>query len=425
MDSRPISPAGTGRRRVVRVVLPLVLAGLAAGVGWFVVWPAVQLNAAERSLARHDPAAARTYLDRCLAVWPTDPDALLLATRAARRVDACGDAERFLAAYEQAAGETDAGRLEWALLGAQQGDFAGEEFRLRTTADRNPQDAATILEALAKGYEAAYRRPDALAVLGRLIDQHPGHVPALVLRGTILDRVRQPGPAGDDFRKAVELAPQNTDARAALAGYLNRRGYTREAIAHYELVLRARPGDRPALLGLAKAYADAADAAAAERRLDELLAADPDHADALVDRGRLPLREGRPADAEPFLARAVRSAPWHREAYQLYHLALRDQGKTGEAAKCAARVAELAAEDAEGGRLKIRARDNPGDANVRWDLWLWSARNGQPEEGFAWLTEVVKLAPRHAQARAALAEYFEKAGQPRRADLHRKAAAGR
>ena len=43
-------------------------------------------------------------------------------------------------------------------------------------------------------------------------------------------------------------------------------------------------------------------------------------------------------------------------------------------------------------------------------------------EGFAWLTEILRAAPKDARANAALADHFERAGQPRRAALHRVAA---
>jgi hypothetical protein len=131
------------------------------------------------------------------------------------------------------------------------------------------------------------------------------------------------------------------------------------------------------------------------------------------------LRHKDPAAAEPFLARAVRTAPWHRDAHRLQLAALKDLGRAEEAARCEARIAELTAEDGGGGRLKLRARDNPGDVAVRWELWQWSKRNGQIGEGIAWLTEVLRAEPKHPGAHAALAEYFETAGQPRRAALHR------
>src|SRR5919197_1265359 len=209
MNRRPSLPTDPVRRRRLAVWAAggLVLIALAAVVGWLVVWPALELDAAER-----------------------------------------------------------------ALLGAQQGDFAGEEDRLRSAVDRNHPDAVVILEALAKGYDAAYRWPDAVAALGKLLELDPDHVPARLLRGTIADRLRRPEPAEEDFRRAVDLAPESAAAHVALAGLLTHRGQTREAIAHYELALRSRPADPVARIGLARALADNADPAGAERQLDEVLA---------------------------------------------------------------------------------------------------------------------------------------------------------
>jgi tetratricopeptide (TPR) repeat protein len=411
-----------GRRLLVWALVGLILTALGLGLAGRALWPAGELDAAERALRRHDPSAARGHLDRYLAHRPGYDRALLLAARAARRADASADAERFLSDYEAEAGPSEASRLEWALLGAQQGDFAGEEERLQSAVAHNHPESDAILEAVAKGCAANYRWPEAIAILDRLLVRSPGHVPALVLRGTVQDRMQPSEKAEEDFRRAVELAPSSAAAHAALGGLLNRRGFTREAVAHYELALRGRPADPVLLLGLARAHADAAQLDEAQRRIDELLAADPDSADGLVERGRLALRRGRAAEAEPFLARAVRVAPWHRAGQQLYLLALKELGRTDDAARCESRVAELRAEDGVAGRLRLRVRDTPGDAAVRWDLWQWCQRNGQMDEGLALLNEVVRYAPRHAGAHAALADHFERVGQPRRAAMHRAAA---
>jgi tetratricopeptide (TPR) repeat protein len=350
---------------------------------------------------------------------------LFLAAQAARRSDACADAERFLTAFEQASGPTDASRLEWALLGAQQGDFASDEADLRAAVGRTHPDSAAILEALAKGYHVNFRSLLALEAANRLLDLNPDHAPGLILRGTIQARMRRLDAAKEDLLRAVDLAPASAAAHAALAGLLNRLGYTREAIYHYQLAERSRPADAATRLGLARALTDAAELAEARRCLDELLAAEPGHADGLVERGRLALRQENFAEAEPQLARAVRAAPWHRDGQQLYLLALKELGRSKEALECEARLAELRAQDAIGGRLKLRARDNPRDLNVRWELWLWSLRNGDTEEGPAWLAGVLQINPRYGPAHAALADHFDRLGQPRRAALHRAAAEGR
>jgi tetratricopeptide (TPR) repeat protein len=413
------------RRLVFWTAGILTLAGLGLGVLEFFVWPAAALRDAEEALARLDAEAARAALGRYLARWPHDPRALFLAAQAARRSDACADAERFLTAFEQASGPTDASRLEWLLLGAQQGDFANDETDLRAAVGRNHPDSAAILEALAKGYHVNFRSRSALEAVSRLLNQKSDHVPALILRGTILARMRKLDAAEEDFRQAVKLAPSSAAALAALAGLLNRLGYTREAIYHYQLAQRLRPADAAGRLGLARALTDAADLAGARRCLDELLAAEPEHPDGLVERGRLALRKESYAEAEPLLARAVRAAPWHRDGQQLHLLALKELGRSKEALECEARLAELRAQDAVGGRLKLRARDNPGDLNVRWELWLWSLRNGDTEEGPAWLAGVLQLNPRYGPAHAALADHYDRVGQPRRAALHRAAAEGR
>jgi tetratricopeptide (TPR) repeat protein len=411
------------RRFVFWAVSALALAGLALGVLEFFVWPAAALREAEEALRRHDAAAARAALDRYLARRPRDPHALLLAAQAARRNDACADAERFLTAFEKASGPTDASRLEWTLLGAQQGDLAESEDFLRSAVRSKHAEAPAILEALAKGYLVALDLPLAREAVNHLLERQPGHVPALLLHGAALARMRHEEPALADFRKAVKLAPHSAAAHVALADLLTRLGHTREAIYHYELVERPGPLSPAAQLGLARALVDDADLEEARRRLDAQLAARPEHADALVERGRLALRQDRPAEAEPFLARAVRAAPWHRDGWRLYRTALQDLDKaTGE---CDARLAALKAEDAQGGRLKLRASDDPMDVEVRWRLYQWSQRNGEPEDALAWLAEVRRLAPRHARVLAALAAYFEGAGQPRRAAQFRAASEGR
>jgi len=424
MADLPVTQSKPVRRRRL-IVLGVAAALAVAGIGVAIARsggrtrPADDLKAAEEALRQNDPAAARSYLDRVLAHSPDDPRALFLAAQAARRSDACADAERFLTALDRTALPTPASELEWTLLGVQQGDFRGDEDRLGTEVERNHPYAPEILEALAKGYDVSYRWPEAGLVLSRLLERYPTHVPALVLRGKVLSRIRRLDPAYDDLRKAVEQAPENAAAQTAYASLLNRRGQTRESILHYELAQRARPGDAAIQLGLARALADAADLPAAIHALDELLATAPDHPDGLVERARIALRQRKPAEAEPLLERATRLAPWHRDAHRLYRIALTDLGRTDAAAKLDARIAELNAEDALGGRLKLRAHNNPDDTAVRWELWLWAVRNGETEEGIAWLTEILRAVPGHSAAHTAFADFFERVGQPRRAAEHR------
>lgn len=379
--------------------------------------PEIELQAAEQALWQDDPAAARIHLERVLHHSPDHPRAHFLAVKVARRTDALADAERLLLTFELRHGPSPSTNLEWALLGAQQGDFAGEEARLQTDARGDGRDTPEILEAMAKGYDASYPWPEAIDVLSALLQRRPDHVPALILRGKLLARIRQPHEGERDLRRAVEKGPGNPAAHAALADLLNRLGHTREAIYHYELALRDRPTPTTRL-GLARALTDAAQLDEAGRHLDDLLADDPNHADGLVERGRLALRRKQYAEAESLLDRAITAAAWHRDGHLLRLAVLKELRKTEAAAQCEARIAELKTEDALLGKLKLRARDNPTDINVRWELWVVSRQNGLMEEGFAWLTEILRTDPRHSQTHAAMADHFFRTGQPRRAAQH-------
>ena len=416
----------TRRRLTIAAVLGLVLVLVAIGVWWKFsgnrVGGTTELDAAETALRRHNPVAALTQLAPILAAKPDNPQALFLAARAARRCDDYAAAERHLAAFEKVSGTTEASRLEWSLLGVQQGDFGDDEERLRTALGRQHPEEGVILEAIAKGLAAAHRFPEAMAVLDRLLKRDPDHVLALVLHAAIAERFRRASDAEEDLRRAVNSAPDNATAQAAFAGWLNQHGHTREAIAHFELAETLQPADAATRIGLARALADAAKLADAERQLEAVPAADPKHTDALVERGRVLLRLGRFADADAALEKATTAAPWHRDAHRLRLVALKELGRADAVKQCEAKIAELSREDAAAGPMKIKARDTPGDMTVRMALWEWSKRNGQPDEEVAWLAEILRAAPRDAAAHAAFADYFDRTGQPQRAALHRTTA---
>src|SRR5436190_20891130 len=140
MSPRPAPPRNATRSRRVWLLGGIAVVVLVLIAIWYYGFgPAADLAAAETALAKHDPIPAQHRLERRLAWWPSDQRGLLLAARAARCNGAFADAERFLTRYEAAHGTTEEYRLEWALLGAHQGDFSGDAGRLLETHDaKNP-----------------------------------------------------------------------------------------------------------------------------------------------------------------------------------------------------------------------------------------------------------------------------------------------
>jgi tetratricopeptide (TPR) repeat protein len=408
------------RRHAYWVLGALVPLGVGLGLLGFYAWSQYHLRAARQALHRYDFRAASDHLQQSLSRWPGNSPALLLAAQTARRLDDCVLTERRLTDYERSYGPTEAAELEWLLLGAQQGDLAGHDGYLESLVHANHPNKPLILEALAKGYMNVARWNRMLSCLDLLLEREPTNTPAWILHGKGWDGLHNPERALDDFQRAVELDPASDEARLHLAETLRRLGRVREASAHYELVRQRQPDNPAALLGLAYCRFDSHELEKTAELLDALLAVKPDDVTALVERGRLALCCGEVAKAEEKLSRAAALAPWHREANRLLHCCLLTLGKTAGEEKCQDRLRQLQASDSQAGRLSLRYRSLPRDPSVRFELALWALQNGREQESRRWLFATLLVDPHHELTHAALADYFERAGQPRRSAEHRR-----
>ncbi len=372
------------------------------------------LSAAERSAPRFELGTAQRHIDDSLKLWSTRR-ALFLQAQIARRREAHADAERLLTAYEQAYGKTEDSELEWRLLGVQQGDMAAEERPLQRLVDQQHTAAILILEALAKGYQNTLRLPQMVNALDILLEEAPDQVAGLALRARGFEGLRQYERALADYRRAVALAPECDEARLGLAELLTRLGQWPEAVAQWEALRRRLPDEPAVLLGLARCRFDDGKLSDAARLLDELLARQPDHAAALVDRGLLALQSGQASDAETVLARATKLAPWHRPARRAYGQCLEARGKLEPAE---AGLEAIEASDRQAGSLWLDWHRAPRDPGPRCGLGLWCLNNGEEQIGVRWLFSALLLESRHTATHAALADYFQRTGQPRRAEHH-------
>jgi tetratricopeptide (TPR) repeat protein len=345
---------------------------------------------------------------------------LFLAAQTARRLDDCARAERLLTDYERRQGVTEESKLEWLLLGLQQGDLAGQVRYLQSLVDAEHPAAPLILEALAKGFLNVSRGSEMLICVNRLLKSEPANAPALILRGQGWEGLHQPERALEDFERAVELMPSSREGRLHLAEALERVGRVREALANWEILRQTEPGSPAVLLGLAHCRFESHELEQAEELLDTLLAAQPDHVAALVERGRLAWCRGQTAEAEEKLSRAAALAPWHREAHRLLCRCLETLGDSGREEKCRTQLRELEVSDAELGRVLLRYRQSSKDASVRFEIAKWALRNGREADGIRWLFSTLLVDPRRGPAHAALADYFERIGQPRRSVEHRR-----
>ncbi len=383
-----------------RLWATLVLLGL---LGGGVAWATPRLRAyyhfraAASELRRyHNPQAVR-HLQVCLRTWPDDPDVLLLAARAARRARSYAEAERLLESYERARGLDDAVNLEQLLLSAERRIDQVAEACWRRVEQGQPE-APLLLEALTRGYLRQYRLVEARRCLDRWLKSDPDNPEALCLDGLFhLDYEHARTAAEKSYARAVEVDPENEEARQGLAVVLIDGSRAGEAVEHLEYLARCQPDNLSVRVGLAECRYALGDAAEATRQADAVLARQPHFEPALSLRGRLAAQAGQYDEAEAWLREAVALSPGdHRALYSLTRC-LRDNGKEEEANQ---RQQELEQREKDLKRFEeIISHDliqRPRDPALHFTLGELLLRGGYREEGRYWLQSAVRLDPTYA-----------------------------
>jgi tetratricopeptide (TPR) repeat protein len=418
---------GVPRRHPRLALLALALGILGTGIVAAFLWRQYHLSAAERALQRYDFDEAQYHLDSCLQI-PWDSAAVhLLAAQAARRRDAYAEAERHLAACVGLGGMTEAVARERLLLTAQQGDLDGIEGLLQARTGADNPEAVLVLEALAKGYANRFWQSHALVYLNLLIERQPQHPQAWLMRARVWEHRALQGEserdadALRDYEKAVELHP-SFEARLGLAGALYRMGRPWEAMLAYEQLRTLQAGNPEVLLGLARCRCSLHEVNEGRRLLELLVEQHPDDAAALLELGRVALHAGQLALAEKWLRQAAAVAPpYDGEAHRVLSQCLEAAHKTEDAHRCLDELHQREAKVLDVERLTLRANREPGNVALRYEVAMKRMRLGREQDAVAALFFVLDQDPRHGPAHQALADYFERTGQPGRAARHRRA----
>jgi predicted Zn-dependent protease len=408
-------------RRAALAGLVLLVLGIPAGVaGWYLrVQP--RLRAAEAALDDHDYAAAADHLARFLEARPNHARAHFLAARAARALRRYDEAEEHLRACRRLGWDEQALEVERRLRDLQEGDASAEPF-LRQHAEAGGPEALPVLEALTQYYVDQYRLTRALDCLNRYLAARPDDLRALLGRASVWERFLYFGDAADDYRRAVATHPDSAEARLRLADTLLIAGTPQEALPHYEW-LEAREGWRvPVRLGAARCRRRLGQVEEARGSLEALLRERPNDPDVLAETGQLALDEGRSADAERWLRRAVELAPYDRKANYGLAQCLRALGRAAEARPFDARVQRIDADLKRIDQLSKEVIKAPNDPALRVEAAVLFLRNGEEREGVRWLQLALRLGPRNREAHRALADYYGRTGQEALAARHRRLA---
>jgi tetratricopeptide (TPR) repeat protein len=405
------------RLLAVTAIVAVILLGV--GLAGAHLWALHHYRAARAELERYHTATARLHLEACLTVWPRSPDALLLAARAARRSDAFDAAEDFLGRAEKAGAGEEGLLLERLLLRAQRGEVDEVRPFCRALLDGDGPDAPLALEALARGLARTYRLKEAEGALDRWRKLQPDNAQEAFLRGTLYDQTDRRTDALAAFRRALQIDPEQDEARLRLIGVLFLNGLYAEAVSHLEYLRVRLPGNPlvPVQLARCRAWLDRRPEAV--ELLDGALARWPHFAPALAERGKLALEAGQLERAEAWLGEAVRRAPDNYQAWSQYQRCLQGLGKADEAARVEERLRLMQKDIARlheimSGEMQ-RAPHSAALHTEAGRIWL---RAGAAAEGLRWLHSALKEAPDYAPAHQALADFYVSTGERALATRH-------
>jgi predicted Zn-dependent protease len=403
----------------------VVLAVLLGGLGywaWGYVTARSHYRAAQRALDRHEWSEALTHLEACLRTRPNRPDAHLLAARAARHLDLLHDAEGHLDTCQRLQGsETQAVKVERALLRVHRGDLAAVEGFLRDCVAQDDADAEEILDILAAALVLDRRVPEAHRCLDDLLRRQPDNFNLLVRRAATAVNQSWHTVAVESLQKAVDLRPEAPDVRLSLAQNLLMVGRYAEALEHLTWLRQREPENPAVVFALARCLAWQGQKEQAALLLDRLLAQEPTNWAVLSERGWLCLELDRPAEAEGYLRRAHSLAPPNQALLTQLADCLRLLGKHDEARPYREEAERLRVETLRAVDLAKRIREErPIDPALCHELAGLYLRLGQEQTALHYYQKALEQNPRHRPTHEALAAFYARVGAYGQAAYHRR-----
>jgi tetratricopeptide (TPR) repeat protein len=391
--------------------------GTSAGDG-----PGHHWGEAQRALEGHDVAGAARHLGECLKAWPFHAEAHFLLARASRRAGNRAGWERHL--YRAAALEWPAEdiELERRLMRAQSGDLWGVEDGLWQQAQGSHPDQELILEALARGYLEINSYRDVLECAAFWLRRRPDAWLPRLYRGRTYHLSRLIDRAVPDYRYVLEHRPDHGQARLWLAGALDVDGRYREALAEFGVYLESHPGDPTALLGVAHCRFSLGELGEARAALEERSARHKEDAAGLLLRAKLDAAEGSPAKALAALKRAEALAPYETDVLEMLARTCRQLGDREQGERYQRKREDVNRLYGRLDDVRKRIGKDPENVALRYEAGLLLQRLGREDEAERWLRGLLRLDPDHRPTHRALADYYHKRGEVRRAEYHRRKA---
>jgi tetratricopeptide (TPR) repeat protein len=419
-----LSVAGNLTWKRSRLVLPLALVILAViGAGAY-GYACYQWQAAQSAVKEGQWEQAQSKLNFCLLVWPRSIPVHLLAARTARMQGAFKEAEAHLnRCLKLNHGASEAIQLEFLLLRVQGGDADRVFPELLVYVDNNSPESALILNTLAWAFMQNLRYGPAFVCLSRWHEVAPDSPEPFRWRGWVLERMSDREGAIKEYKQALEVDPDHVPSRLRLAEMYLERSDPLAALPHLEQLQKRFP-DRPdiqARLGQCRYLLG--DTEEARRLLEAAVEQLPKDSVVLIYLGKIHMQATPPraVEAETWLRRALELDPTDTEAERLLALCLRSQGRAKEA--------QAMQEQCERDEIVLKRvnhtlrqeADKPvTDPAALTEVGVLFLRANNESLGSYWLNRALERDPEYQPALQALVGYYERNGQPTKADMYRR-----
>jgi Tfp pilus assembly protein PilF len=399
------------------VLLTLVVTAL-GGYGY----AHYQWVSAQEALRDKRADEARARLDRCLVLWPRDPEVHLLAARAARYANDFPAAEAHLnRCMELQHGASAATQIEFLLMRVQTGEEDDVAPLLFAYVEENHPESELILESIARAFMNHFRYGPAFDCLCLWIEKFPNAAQAYYWRGWVLERLNHPKGAMDDYQQALKLNPNFTSVRLRVAEMLLDDHQPLEAAPHLEQLLKQFPDRADVMARLGQCRYLQNQRSEARRLLQAAVVKLPEDPTLLLHLAKLDVEDGNAIEAETWLRQLLKVDPADTEGLATLVTALQLQGRRREAEEAQLEwKSQTDALKAANDLLKQEAVQPSKDPNKAAQVGLLLLRFKQERQGLYWLDQALQRDPEHQEAHKALAEYFERKGNAERAAFHRR-----
>lgn len=406
------------------LVLGLVVAVLGIGI-WNL--SAVRLyrtmRSSKQAIEDRDYTKAQDLLQQALEADPENGEVHFLLARIYRHLGKQTELQTHIAKASELGFSPKRIQLEQLLLLAQIGQMNDAIPQLpRLLSEFSETDGQEICEAYVSGFFSTYNFPEAFRLAEVWQKDYPNDPQPYFSRGLYEAHVGSDTRAIEEFRKALQLAPRRDDVRRFLAESLMDLEQFDEAEVHIRYLVGKQKGNADLETALGHCMLEKGDLVTAREILNRALERDPTSRPTLLMLGQLELKDQNPEKAIELLEPLIKERPFDYNGRFQYATALQHAGRAAEAAEHLQFVGVAQSALGRVRNLMDKAKDDPEDIPSRLEIGLTLLKYDSPDDGAAWLRNVLQLDPNHLEAHRALSQYHESKGDAERSQFHQKAA---